>query len=461
MIDTSGVQGGDGLLPGTRRALLRRVAQGQAEGRTPSMVGAVVRDGHLVWAAGRGDVGGREPDADTQYRIGSITKTFLAVLVMRLRDEGLLGLGDRLGQHLEVPEGAGATIAQLLSHTSGLSAEPRGPWWERTDGSLRPGLGDLFGERPQRHPAGRLHHYSNLGFALLGALVEKLRGEHWYEVLRREVLLPLGLERTTLHPVAPHADGWAVHPWADVLLPEPAADTGRMAPAGQLWSTAADLGRFAAFLMAGDEAVLPAATVEEMRTPLAEPQGADWTGGYGLGVQLVRKDGTVLAGHTGTMPGFVAQLWTDPREGIASVVLGNLTSLPTAGAVAVDLITTVAELEPGLPAPWRPLQDADPELLELTGPWYWGASPFALRLGADRALSLAPVDGPGRAARFRPEADGTWTGLDGYYAGETLRAVRTADGTVSHLDIGTFVFTRRPYEPGDAVPGGVDTGGWR
>src|SRR4051812_49227914 len=117
-------------LPATRRALLRRIAVGQSEGRAPSLVGAVVRDGRLWWTAARGElssaspeggggrrVGGRGPDADTQYRIGSLTKTFVAVLVMRLRDEGLLYLGDPLSRHLDVPEAGDATIAQLLSHT--------------------------------------------------------------------------------------------------------------------------------------------------------------------------------------------------------------------------------------------------------------------------------------------------------------------------------------------------------
>ncbi|MEU4209860.1 serine hydrolase domain-containing protein [Streptomyces sp. NPDC026206] len=450
-----------GLLPATRRALLHRLATGQAEGRTPSLVGAVMRDGQMVWSAGRGDVGGEVPGADTQYRIGSITKTLVAVLVMRLRDEGLLGLDDRLGKHLDAPEGGDATIAQLLSHTSGLAAETGGPWWERTDGALRPELADIFGERPQRHVAGRLHHYSNPGFALLGALVERLRGEGWYEVLRREVLEPIGMERTTLAPRAPHAEGWAVHPWADVLLPEPAVDTGRMAPAGQLWSTAADLCRFAAFLSNGDDRVLTAATLAEMRAPETEPQGPDWSGAYGLGLQLTRRDGRLLFGHTGSMPGFVGTLWVSPEEEAAAVVLSNLQSLFNTPAITADLLRTVAEHEPRIPQPWRPLADADTALLELTGPWYWGAAPFTLRLGAGRALRLAPLGGAGRGAAFRAEDDGTWTGLDGYYAGETLTVVRGADGAVSHLDIGTFVFTREPYEAGGAVPGGVDTSGWR
>ena len=78
-----------GLLPATRRALAHRVAVGQAEGRTPSLAAAVVRDGGQAWFGSRSMLDGHEPDGDTQYRIGSLTKTFIAVLVMRLRDEGL------------------------------------------------------------------------------------------------------------------------------------------------------------------------------------------------------------------------------------------------------------------------------------------------------------------------------------------------------------------------------------
>lgn len=466
------------LLPGTRRALDHRLAVAQAEGRVPSAVAAVVRDGRTVWTgvrggavaeAGGGPEGG-EPTPGTQYRIGSITKTLVAVLVMRLRDEGLLDLSDPLGRHLEVPGGPGtpgaagasgrevasATVAQLLSHSGGLAAEPRGPWWERTPGDLRPGTADLFGERPVRHPAGRLHHYSNLGYALLGSLVERLRRAPWDEVLREEVLRPLGMERTTPLPEEPYARGWAVHPWADAVLPEPLADTGRMAPAGQLWSTAGDLCRFAAFLSAGDDRVLGAGSLAEMRTPAVAPEASDGDRTYGLGMQLVRSGGRLLAGHTGSMPGFLAAVWTAPDERLASVALLNATAGTAVGGLAADLLTTVAEREPSFPAPWRPRSAADPELLALTGPWYWGPSGVALRLREGRALELVPLGGAGRASRFRPEEDGTWTGLDGYYAGETLRVVRGADGAVSHLDLGTFVFTRHPYDPQAPVPGGVD-----
>ncbi|MCF3961296.1 serine hydrolase domain-containing protein [Streptomyces fuscigenes] len=460
------------LLPTTRRALLHRVAVGQSQGRAPSLVGAVARDGHLVWEGGRGSLDGHPPDAATQFRIGSITKTFTAVLVMRLRDEGLLDLADPLEKHLPGTGAGELTLAQLLAHSSGLRAEPPGAWWERVPGTLRPKIPDILGDEPLLHPAGRRHHYSNPGYALLGAVVEQLRGKPWAQALREEVLVPLSLGRTTAEPVAPRAEGWAVHPWADAMLPEPPQDLGVMAPAGQLWSTARDLCRFGGFLLRGDDRVLSAETVAEMRRPSAPPEPDDWAGGYGLGLQLAQRGRLSLLGHTGSLPGFLACLWANAEEGLVGVALANATSGPAIGGIAADLVTLVADAEPRLPEPWRPMEAFDQGLLEIAGQWYWGTNAYGLKLVSDGGVELYPLSGNGRGSRFvveeggggeggRPAVDPSRRGLDGYYAGETLRVVRRADGSVSHLDLGTFVLTRQPYDPVDVVPGGVDAEGWR
>ncbi|MEU8603192.1 serine hydrolase domain-containing protein [Streptomyces parvulus] len=453
----------DELLPATRRQLLHRIAVAQAEGRTPSLLAAVVRDGRTVWHGARTSVEGHGPDENVQYRIGSITKTFTAVLVLRLRDEGLLDLGDPLEKHLPGTGAGEATIAELLAHSGGLAAESPAPWWERTPGSLRPELADVLGKQPFLHPVGRRHHYSNPGYTLLGALVAQVRGASWEDVLRREVLEPLGLHRTSTRPSDPHAGGWAVHPWADVMLPEPAEDLGRMAPAGQLWSTTGDLARFAVFLTKGDDRVLGADTVREMRAPAAAMEAADVADGaaYGLGLQIQHRDGRLLVGHSGSLPGFLANLTLSVDDDVAAVVLTNCTSGPLLGGVGADLVRIVAEAEPRIPEPWRPLPEADAAVLELAGQWYWGTHAFALRLTPDGGVSLEPLSGQGRRSRFRANTDGSWTGLEGYYAGELLRAVRRPDGSVSHLDLGSFVFTRQPYDAGASVPGGVDPEGWR
>ncbi|MGW2086950.1 serine hydrolase domain-containing protein [Streptomyces sp. NPDC001880] len=449
------------LLPGTQRALLHRIATAQSEGRAPSVVAAVQRQGRTVWSGSRSCVDGHAPDNDTQFRIGSLTKTFTAVLVLRLRDEGLIDLDDPLEKHLAGTGVGDVTIHQLLGHSAGLGAESPGPWWERTPGTLRPELADVLGEQTRMHSPGHRHHYSNPGYTLLGALVEKVRGASWGEVLRREILEPLGMHRTSLHPQAPHAGGWAVHPWADVMLPEPAEDLGLMAPAGQLWSTVDDLLRLAMLLAEGDDQVLCADSVAQMRGPSAPTEHGDWNFAYGLGLQVVDIGGRTLIGHTGSLPGFLAALWISVEDDVAAVALTNTTSGLMIGGLAADLVSIVADSEPRIPEPWRPLPEVDAELLALTGPWYWGTRPHVLRMASDGGLELAPLQGAGRGARFTAQPDGTWIGLDGYYAGETLRVVRNSDGSVNHLDLGSFVFTREPYDPAAAVPGGVDEGGWR
>ncbi|MEV5607074.1 serine hydrolase domain-containing protein [Streptomyces sp. NPDC052225] len=449
------------LLPTTRRALVHRIAVAQSEGRSPSLVAAVARDGQVVWTGSRTSVDGHGPDENVQYRIGSITKTFTAVLVMRLRDEGLLDLGDPLEKHLPGTGAGEVSIAELLAHTGGLAAETPGEWWERSSAALRPTLGDVLGERPFRHPVGRRHHYSNPGYTLLGSLVEKVRGVPWEQALRTEILEPLGLSRTSAQPQMPHAGGWAVHPYADVMMPEPSEDLGLMAAAGQLWSTTKDLLAFAAFLMAGDERVLSAESVREMRAPAAPALPGSGESSYGLGMQVLTANGRTLAGHSGSLPGFVAGLWLSEEDGLAAVVLANCTSGVPAATVAADLLVTVAEAEPRIPEPWRPLPEVDVSVLGLAGPWYWGTQAVALRLTTEGGVDLGPVAGGGRRSRFRANGDGTWTGLDGYYAGELLQAVRRPDGSVSHLDLGSFVFTRKPYDEDAPVPGGVDPEGWQ
>jgi CubicO group peptidase (beta-lactamase class C family) len=167
------------VLPTTARLLLARTARAQREGRSPSLVAGVVRDGGLVWSAGRGDVA--EPHTDVQYRLGSISKPLTAVAVMRLRDEGLLRLDDPLDRHVPGTPLGDRTVGQLLSHLAGASAESPGGWWERTRGGSLADLG--LADDDVVLGAARRFHYSNLGFGLLGELVATLRGTSWEDVV--------------------------------------------------------------------------------------------------------------------------------------------------------------------------------------------------------------------------------------------------------------------------------------
>ncbi|MGQ0836990.1 serine hydrolase domain-containing protein [Actinokineospora sp.] len=449
------------MLQTTEFALLRRVATEQAESRAPSLVAAVVRGGDLVWTGARGKVDGAGPTADTQYRIGSITKTFVAVLVLRLRDEGKLDLNDPLDKHVPGTSFGNVTIAQLLAHTAGLTSESPGAWWERSEGADWETLASSLAQDALRHRSGARFHYTNVGYGVLGELVARLRGVSWLDALRAEVLEPLDMARTTPHPRAPAALGWAVHPFADVLLNEPTPDAGAMAPAGQLWSTVTDLARWVRFIGGDTGDVLHPDTVAEMRVPAHVDDNDVWTNGYGLGFEALRIGGRRLSGHSGSMPGFLASVLIDARTGTGALALANSTSGVGIVTLSADLINLVEEHEPELPAEWEPMAEADPELLGLTGLWHWGPTPYTLRLLPAGWLLLAPVNGRGRQARFLPVTRDTWIGQDGYYAGETLTLCRDTEGNPSHFDLATFVFTREPYGTAEAIPGGVDPQGWR
>jgi CubicO group peptidase (beta-lactamase class C family) len=436
------------VLPTTARALLARTARVQREGRAPGLVAGVVRDGGLVWSAGRGAV--PEPHTDVQFRLGSISKTVTAVAVLRLRDEGRLRLDDPLDRHLPGTPFGDRTIGQLLSHLAGAAAESPGGWWERTPGGS---LADLaLDDDAVVLGTARRFHYSNLGFGLLGELAARLRGRSWEDVVRTEVLAPLGMTRTTPRPVPPAAAGWAVHPWADVVLAEPEHSAGVMAAAGQLWSTLADLAVFAGFLLGDTGDVLDRATLEEMAVPAGvDPSAPGWSA-YGLGLQVLRLDGRTLVGHGGSMPGFLAGVFVDPEERTGALSLANTTS--GMDPLVPGLLSDLRAAEPRIVEAWRPAPPPVP--LEQLGVWFWGPSPYALRAVSGELLHLGPLPGrAGRASRFARRDDGAWVGLDGYYAGEALQI---GD---DHLNLGTFVFTRTPYDPDAPVPGGVDERGWR
>ncbi len=439
------------------------LARAQRAARAPSLSAAVTRPGGPVRTAAVGHLDGRTDGplatAGTAYRIGSITKSLTAVTVLQRVAAGQVSLTDPVRAHLpELADGAvgDVRVADLLTHTGGLYAEPAGPWWERAPGSSWDHLWPTIGRSDS---LGARFHYSNTGFAVLGELVARRTGRSWWDSVRADVLDPLGMTETTYSPGDGAAPGLAVHPHADLTHIEPTHDSVALAPAGQLWSTAADLVRFGQFLAQGDEQVL----AEQWRTrmhvpgPVDDVPGARWTRAYGLGLDIVNDGGVRWIGHGGSMPGFVAALRVRMPDGLAVAVLANSTA--GFGDLTDDLAAAYDATEPAATSPWSsdPAQGRD---LDLTGDWHWGPRPHRLTLGADGELQLSPLGAPGRGSRFVPVAPDQWVGLDGYFAGELLR-VHARSTPSPYLDLGTFRFTRTPYDPAADLPGGADPAGWR
>lgn len=420
-----------------RRQVCLDVAQ--ARGRLTSVVGAVFDRYGVVWAGASGTC----PGVHGQYRIGSITKTLTAVLVMQARDAGLLRLDDSVGQHLGDVGYAEATLRDLLSHTSGMQSEPVGEWWERTRGDDFAALAAANDGSGRVAGRGAYFHYSNLGYGLLGEVLARATGRPWRTLVHDVLLGPLGMTRTSYLP-RPHAQpGWSVDHFTGVRTLEPLTSTGAMAPAGQLWSTVHDLVLWGQFLAGARPDLLDPSTLHEMTVPVVDD--------HGLGLRLTANAGGVLVGHNGSMPGFLASLFVDPGSGIGATVLTNATT-------GIDTERLVMELIDGdfiddVPDPWVPTVTVPPEVEGMPGLWFWGNTAMELRWH-NGGLDLRALAAPERAPYRFELLDGRLVGVSGYHRGETLVVHRRPDGSVGHLECATFVYTRTPYDPEAPIPGG-------
>ncbi|WP_341721372.1 serine hydrolase domain-containing protein [Micromonospora sp. FIMYZ51] len=433
------------------------VRQVQAQARVPAISAAVHRADRPLWTCTVGGTGNDTAlDEQTRFRIGSVTKTFTAVLVMQCRDDGLLDLDDPLERHLDLPAHGELTVRRLLSHTAGLQREPHGDVWDTLQA---PDADRLVAELAQAErvlPPGRRFHYSNLGMALLGRLVGQLRGGTWAEVLTERVLTPLGLTTTTVSPGPRAATGFLVDAYSDEARPEPPTDFGAVGPAAQLWGTAGDLARWAAFLAdpaALDAAgrVLAPATLDEMRWPVTVTDETLWGGGFGLGLILVPQGNRVVhVGHDGAMPGFLAGVYgrrggTDTPAAFGAAVLGSSGTAVELLELPHRLLAAAVEHDPADIDPWRPGDPAPESVRGLLGRW-WGEGfeyVFSWHDGALRARGAG--DPPGKPpAIFAPvpERPDVFRTVSGREVGELLRLTRDSDGVVIRMHWATYRFTR-------------------
>lgn len=454
-------------LSAAQRHLERAARRAQADGRVPALSVALHRADRGLWTFTVGNSGNdRHPlDAGSRFRIGSVTKTFTAVLIMQARDEGLLDLDDPVSAHLDVPAHGTATIRRLLSHTAGYQREPHGDVW---DTLIPPGDRQLLDDlaRVERVlPNHRRYHYSNLGLAVLGQLVAQLRGGTWTTVLQEQILEPLGLGSTTVQPTEQAAVGYLVDTYSDTARPEPQLDLGGAGPAAQLWSTPADMARWAAFLASPDiidpnGLILAPATLDEMRWPQTTTDETTWISGFGLGLGLEPQGKRIMhVGHDGAMPGFLAGVYG--RRGgegnpgaLGAAVLG---SSGTAGEI-IDLVHELLRLsvdeDPADIRPWKPGPAAPPAYRSILGPW-WGEGfqhVFTWHDGTLQARAAeAPADKP--PAVFRPEPGNPelLRTVSGREAGELLRLTRDDNGAVVRMHWATYRFTRT-QETFDGIP---------
>jgi CubicO group peptidase (beta-lactamase class C family) len=443
---------------------VRTTVATQAQHRIPALSVAIQRGDRPLWTCQVGLSGRDEAplETDSQFRIGSITKTFTAVMVMRCRDAGLVDLDDELGRHLPVPRLGELTIRRLMSHTSGIQREPVGDVWDTLS---PPDVDQLIAEMARAErvlPNNRQFHYSNLGIALLGQMVARLRGGTWAEVLAEEILRPLGLHDTSVQPGPTAVIGYLVDQYSDHARAEPATDFAAVGPAAQLWSTATDQARWAAFLadpaaVDPDGDVLAPETLDEMRWPLTVAEEALWAGGVGLTLLLVPQgDRVIHVGHDGAMPGFLAGTYgrRGPHQppAFAAAVLGSSGTASAIIELPHTLLRLAAEIDPPDPTPWAPGEPAPPAYQSVLGRWWSEGYEYTFGWfdGQLQARAVAAPAGrpPAVFVEIEPDVLRTQSGRE---VGELLRLHRDDSGRVVHMHWATYRLTRN-QETFDGVP---------
>jgi CubicO group peptidase (beta-lactamase class C family) len=425
----------------------RLVLEAQRAGRLPSVSAAVFRGEELVWseALGLADVEqGVEASPDTQYAVASITKTFTAASILQLRDAGKLDLDDPLSKHLPEATHGTPTLRRMLAHASGLQREPPGEIWETL---TFPGEEDLLRgleEAEQVLPPMAAWHYSNLAYALLGIVVARVSGTPFREYVQERLLGPVGLERTTWGPGDGAALPYFVEPYSDSVRREPVLELGGKGGESGLYSTVGDLARWGAFLCDPDDAVLEPSSAAEMHdlNVMAE---ANWTLGWGLGIELWRRGERIFGGHTGGFPGFLSILAYSRRDRVGAVVLTNAGNWPNLSPTGLALAEAgLEELAPEL-EPWRPEQAPPPELEPLLGRWWSEGDEtiFSWR-GGKLEARLADAPPEREPSVFEPEGEDRFRVVSGRERGETLRVVRDEQGEIVKLYWATYPFTRTP-----------------
>lgn len=328
------------------------------ENRLPGAAVGVVHGDRLAWSAGIGfaDISGRRaPDGVTLYRIASITKTFTATAVMRLRDERKVGLDDPIGKYVpEVGHLKDVTVRRVLSHESGLRSEPPGTDWRAAtyEGRVERNLERAL-ELETVIPANTQTKYSNLGYQLLGEVITRASGMRYVEYIRSRILDPLGMANTAFEPLPVEmqprrATGYAARYVSDEL--EVASIPPTIYSEGGLWSCVDDLARWISYQFTDD------ATLREMHKPRYLTD-EEWTQAWCIGWYALRRDRRVWVVHTGALHGFSSAVCFRPQQRVGAVVLVNgvgdaATLALDLGDLALDSVEAIApRIEPPSPLP--------------------------------------------------------------------------------------------------------------
>jgi CubicO group peptidase (beta-lactamase class C family) len=392
--------------------------------KPPGLTWGVILDGALVHTGALGvlDVATRAPaDASSVFRIASMTKSFTALAVLKLRDEGRLSLDDPAARH--VPELAllpyptrdspEITIRHLLTHSEGFPED--NPWGDRqlaiSDAVMSSWMRDGL---PFSNAPGVAYEYSNYGFAILGQIVARVSGMRYRDYVDRQILQPLGMTATAWEaasvPAVHLAHGHRRQ--EDRLVEEELLADGAFGAMGGLFSSVNDLARYVALFLSAwpprdDEETGPVrrASLREMQqaerfdaaSASASRTSVDGSlelrvGGYGFGLRVSRpcRFGHAVS-HSGGLPGFGSHMRWLPEHGVGIVGLSNVTYAAPTRAIteALEVMHRRGALAPRVPQPSAALLAARQDVDRLLSSW---DDALADRIVADNLFLDRPRD---------------------------------------------------------------------
>jgi CubicO group peptidase (beta-lactamase class C family) len=390
----------------------RLVQEFMAQNHVPGAAWGIILDGKLAHTgtAGLRDVDTKSPVAtDTVFRIASMTKSFTAMSILKLRDEGKLSLDDPAGRYVPELESLAypttdsprITIRHLLSHAEGFPED--NPWGDRHLADTEEQLSAMLrGGIPFSNAPGIAYEYSNYGFAILGRIVANVSKLKYGDYVAANILKPLGMASTTLEAaeVPPqklaHGYRWEDARWKD----EPLLSNGSFGSMGGMLTSASDLGRYVATFLSAwpprdgpEEAPIRRSSLREMQqvwrpAPASVTRDASGAvqftaGGYAFGLRVSQTCAyRHIVAHGGGLPGFGSVMTWLPDYGVGFVAFGNLTYTgwgPVSASV-FDTLVNKGGLQPRAPRPSPALTGARDAVSKLIVQWDDGA---ARRIAAD------------------------------------------------------------------------------
>jgi CubicO group peptidase (beta-lactamase class C family) len=412
--------------------------------RVPGVQAAVLHRDELVLSAAWGHADLESGTALTTghlFRIASHSKTFTATAILQLVAANRLRLDDPAGMHVTALADAGSplarvTVRELLSHAAGITRDsPDGDFWQL----MRPFpdrdglLAMLLDSGAAVLPANERFKYSNIGYGLLGLIIEAVTGRSYAEHLQDAVIAPLGL--TDLGPEldpgrgSDYATGYSSHAYAEHRVAIDHVDTAALASATGFYATASDLVRYFAAHFTGDHRLLSDEGKRLMRQALWETGGSK-DRRYGLGLSISPVGDRRMVGHGGGYPGHITASLVDPDARLAVSVLTNAIDGPADPlARAVVRLIDLAVDGPGT---------GDEGLRRFTGRFagLWGVTDVALLGG--RLYLLDPTQPHTTEDRtpLEPAGDDTLriAGGPGYGSyGESVRYRFAGDGSIASI----------------------------